>query len=43
MATQKESIIPVPDEYRMTFKRLLNRIPKKNDTIKSYRKRSWYA
>lgn len=29
MATQKVSIIPVPDEYRMTFKRLLNRIPKK--------------
>lgn len=29
MATQKESIIPVPDEYQMTFKRLLNRVPKK--------------
>ena len=29
MATQKESIIPVPDKYLMTFKRLLNRLPKK--------------
>jgi hypothetical protein len=29
MATQKEKIIPVPEEYRMTFKRLLTRVPKK--------------